>query len=104
MSSVSKPLDFEITDNEEYIDAAEKLYNIEQQIKKLTKEKSTRREFLKKRLPDNKTGLRVGKFVFKRSLRKGPIDYKNIPELKEIDIEFYRKPDVSSYSLEQVDN
>lgn len=104
MTSIPRPSEFEIVNDEECIQAAETLYNIENQIKELTKEKNIHRNKLKGRLPENKDALRVGKYKFKRALRKGNIDYKNIPELKEVDLEIYRKPDISSYQLEKVDN
>lgn len=33
-----------------------------------------------------------GDFIFERIERKGSVDYSAIPELKNVDIEMYRKP------------
>ena len=39
-------------------------------------------------------------YVFYSMDRKGPIDYKNIPELKNIDLGLYRKEDIQFWKLE----
>jgi hypothetical protein len=40
-------------------------------------------------------------FYFQQIQRKGPINYQDIPELKEVDLEEYRKSDVSYWKLER---
>lgn len=97
--------EFEFVNDSEYVVAAEELYRIDTQIKELNKQKEIHRKKLKNRLPVNKEALRVGRFKFKRSSRKGAVDYASI--LKEFEIEaeldLYRKPNVEIYSIEKVD-
>ena len=45
---------------------------------------------------------RADGFIFTRSVRKGLVDYKSIPELKGVDLEMYRKESTESWKLEQV--
>lgn len=43
-----------------------------------------------------------GGFVFESITRKGTIDYKSIPQLKQIDLEIYRKESNVSWKLYKV--
>jgi putative phage-type endonuclease len=40
-------------------------------------------------------------FTFKPTTRKGTIDYKNIPELRDVDLEAYRKPETICWQIER---
>lgn len=48
-----------------------------------------------------KTSAQGGGVIFKRSYMKGAIDYKSIPELKEVDLEQYRKPSIEKLSIKK---
>jgi len=89
--------EIEIVNEQEYIDAAEKMYTLQQQIAELIKEKNECKNLLKKRLPDNKDTLNLGRFIFYRTTHKGNINYKDIPELEGVDLEKYRKPSQVKY-------
>ena len=43
-----------------------------------------------------------GQFRFDYVMRKGSVEYKNIPELKNVDLEAYRKEEVQVWKLEIV--
>lgn len=45
---------------------------------------------------------RADGFIFTKSIRKGTIEYKDIPELKGIDLERYRKASIETWKLEQI--
>lgn len=42
-----------------------------------------------------------GGFIFKYTVRKGPVDYQAVQDLAIIDLEQYRKPDVLCWKLER---
>jgi len=45
---------------------------------------------------------RADGFIFTKSIRKGLVEYKNIPELMGVDLERYRKESTEAWKLEQV--
>lgn len=46
---------------------------------------------------------RYGSFSFTPIVRKGSVDYSAIPELREVNLEQYRKPPVTSWKLSVVE-
>ena len=79
---------------------AEELYDLQQQRKAIQKQEDA----LIKRLKElSGYGAAMGKsFLFSVSLRKGSIDYNNIPALKGVDLEPFRKEPVPMWKLQKL--
>jgi len=84
-----------------WISKAEKLYDIKSQIKNLYEKADLLMEELKE-LSNNKSAF-GGNFLFMLSFRKGGIDYEVIPELKQVDLEQYRKEQVAMWKLDKIE-
>lgn len=83
-----------------WIKTASELYEIQQQRKELQELESVLKADLV-RMSHHKTAI-GGKFVFSLSFRKGSINYKAIPELKNIDLETYRGEKVETWKLQEL--
>jgi hypothetical protein len=60
-------------------------------------------EALKEQAITGKTdSFRSGNFTMTKSIRKGSIDYKSIPEIQELNLEPYRKPATTIWTLKEV--
>ena len=86
-----------ITRNKEWIDVAAKLHEIKEKIAFLEQEESKLSTQLKE-LSEHKDSCGGG-FEYKTTERLGSVNYKDIPELKDIDLSPYRKDSVSSWRL-----
>ena len=73
-------------------------------LEKLKNECAARAQEIKKELIHLSGGqsYRGENFVFTCHMRRGPIDYKRIPELRSIDLDRYRKSYVTAWKLECV--
>lgn len=82
-------------------ECALKLWEIKQQKKAIEREEKE----LENQLKEFSEGLNSssGSFRFGYHMRKGTVDYKNIPELKNVDLESYRKKPTQSWRLTQCD-
>lgn len=83
--------------NNLWLATASMLHKINTDIKDL----ETRRSYLMeqlKTLSGEETSF-GGKFIFLKVNRSGTINYDSIPELKGIDLNMYRKSDVSYWQL-----
>ena len=83
--------------NKAWIDLANKLYEIQQKISFLEDEKSKLHKELQI-LSDHKDSCAAG-YEFKECSRAGIVNYKIIPELKDLDLSQYRNSDVSYWKL-----
>jgi len=89
--------DFRTRDDEVWDNLAHRYQHITNSIKDLEKEQLLIREALIKESSDYPTmgaGIRVCKHV-----RRGSIDYKNIPQIQEIDLELYRSKPTSYWRI-----
>lgn len=85
-------------DKEIWIKTADTLYELKKQIKELRKQEKELTEQLKT-LSGHKS-IVCGPFQFNMSLRKGPVQYAQIPELQHVDLDQYRTADVEQWKLE----
>lgn len=76
---------------------AQKLWELEESLRVNTKLAKELKDDLK-RLSEGRNS-RAGQFLFVASNRKGSIDYSLIPELRDKDLECYRKPPSQNWSL-----
>lgn len=84
----------------EWIDVARELYLASLAKANWAKKEAELKEQLRT-LSDNKNSIGGG-FIFTCTERMGSVDYRSIPELKEIDLDLYRKTPVFSWSLKKV--
>lgn len=85
----------------EWIQIAEKVWQVQQARKEYERIEGV----LITRLKELSKGVssKGGGYVFTSIMRKGSVDYGQIPYLKSIDLEKFRKPDVQSWSLKQIE-
>jgi len=83
-----------------WIHTAERLYATRQQLKRLRQDEETLLEELKEM--SNYTNAFGGFYLFTVSMRKGAVDYELVPELKGVNLEKYRKEDVSNWKLQKI--
>jgi hypothetical protein len=76
--------------NEKWILVAQQLAKVQSLRKKYELEES-------KKLLQNNESYEEGRFSFALEVRKGTIKYDQIPELKNIDLEQYRGPNIDSW-------
>ena len=86
--------------NKEWIALAKEAFEIQNQRKYYQAKEKELLDNLKA-LSDHKNAT-GGEFMFISIERKGTIDYKNIPELKLIDVEPYRKDSCLSWKLSKI--
>lgn len=85
--------DTQLMNDQLWITASEELKNLQPLLKR------------EKELREVLIGLSNGKkstgngLIVKKEIRKGIIDYSKIPELKDVDLELYRKDDIEIYKL-----
>ena len=82
---------------EQWVSLAESLWEVKRQLKDLEKMEAFLLGELKAQSHDKDS--KGGGFLFSSSVRKGSVDYGSIPELKTVNLEVYRKPDVSIWKL-----
>ena len=83
--------------NQKLIELAKQAYNIREQRKQIEKIESDLFAQLIEEA-DHKP-FSAGGFLFNAIVRKGPVDYGSIPELKRINLDFYRKPSYITWNL-----
>lgn len=86
--------------NAQWISVAREAYKAQQLRKEYDKIEKKLKEKLKA-LSDFENSCGGG-FEFKKIVRQGSIAYKEIPELKHIDLELYRKDNTESWVLKKV--
>ena len=87
--------------DQEWISVADRKFRVQNELKRLRKEDSELSAKLKA-LSGGQTTKR-GRYEYKKTSRKGGVDYKAIPELKTVDLEAYRKPPVDIWKLQVVE-
>lgn len=87
-------------DINQWIEVAESLYATKQQLKELSDKATALVEQLKS-LSKN-TSVWQDNYKFVLQLRKGPVEYHRIPELRSIDLDLYRKDNVITWKLDRV--
>lgn len=80
---------------------ADDLFKVCQKRKRLNKKYKSLSKELRER-SNNKTTKR-GRYEYRLIVRKGGIDYSQIPELDEVDLETHRKNEIESWKLEVVE-
>lgn len=80
-----------------WLEVAHLLYTTKQQLKDLNNQANDLEDLLKD-LSKNKSVL-CDEYKFVLQLRKGPVEYYRIPELRTIDLESYRKENVITWKL-----
>jgi hypothetical protein len=85
---------------QEWLKKAIELMKIKQMLKEYDKIESQLLAELKL-LSDN-VPSKSGNFVFDCITRKGLVDYSKIPELKDVNLELYRKEPTSAWKLSMV--
>lgn len=86
--------------DQNWINKAKKLYSIQEKRRQLEKLESILLDEL--RSISNEENSQGGGFIFENYLRLGSIEYKNIPELKAVNLENYRKPPVTCWKLKNL--
>ena len=83
-----------------WLSVAQRLYDVQQELSRLT---SVRAQLLDelKQLSDYRSQAH-GNFFFTCEERKGAVQYKQIPELKGINLELYRGEPVQMWKLTKV--
>lgn len=84
-----------------WTETAQKLYDVKLMRKHYEELESHYLNQLKE-LSDNKE-IRTPEFEFKSIERPGSVDYKQIPELKNVDLNKYRKENIYSWVLKKVE-
>lgn len=87
-------------DINQWIEVAESLYATKQQLKELSDKAMALAEHLKV-LSKNKSTLHQD-YRFVLQLRKGPVEYYKIPELRSIDLDDYRKDNIVTWKLDKI--
>lgn len=82
---------------QEWIDTAKRLYKIQKEIKQLEVDEKLIMEQLKNL--SNNSSARGDIFLFMKTMRKGSVNYKDIPQLNGVDLEKYRGKSVESWKL-----
>lgn len=84
----------------EWIEVAQTLRKVQEMRKNLETQESLLVGKLKAlSLGENSRG---GTFVFTKSFRKGSVEYAQIPQLQDVDLEVYRKKGVEVWKLDQI--
>ncbi len=83
-----------------WLETARKLYELKLLIKTYEKEEAKTMASLK--ALSGGLSSKAGEFIFTKSMRKGGVVYKNIPELQGVDLEQYRKEETETWKLEPV--
>ena len=83
--------------DDEWIDLASRLWSLKSERKSIESEEKNIEAQLKS-LSQGKNS-RGGKYRYKFSNRTGSIDYSSIPELKDLNLDIYRKKSTQSWSL-----
>lgn len=86
--------------NELWLETARKLYELKMLIKTYEKEESKTMASLK--ALSGGMSSKAGEFIFTKSMRKGGVDYKKIPELQGVDLGLYRKVETETWKLEPI--
>lgn len=89
-------MNFVIRD-QSWIELARHAYDIQQKRKELEKVEKQLLEELK--VKSEHKPSKGGDFVFEVNYRKGSVDYRAIPELHGVNLELYRKEEVTSWKL-----
>jgi len=82
------------------VKAAQKLWEIKQQLKELKKVEDKLTEELK-RVAQGKTAS-FGEYIFLLKSRKGNVQYAHIPELDNVDLELYRGAEIQYFELNKL--
>lgn len=101
-STIGRPESVHHMDTEvQWIETADKLFKVQMSLKRLREENTK----LSKELQALSGGrsTKRGRYEYKRSSRKGAVNYSSIPELKRVDLEAYRKPEVTTWKLQVVE-
>lgn len=85
-------------DDDQLVDLASSLQRMQDERSKLDKEIKEAKNHLIT-LVSNENAVIGDEFIFEKNFRKGNIDYSQIPELKMIDLEKYRKPPIEIWKL-----
>lgn len=93
-------MNFNEIGKEVFIELAQKAYDLKMIIKEHEKEYSFLMASLKTLTKE--TSCIAGDYFFEVGLRKGSVDYTQIQELKGVNLELYRKPDVITTSIKKV--
>lgn len=87
-------------DIKQWLEVADTLYATKQQLKELSEKAAILAEQLK--TLSRNTSVLHENYKFVLQLRKGPIEYYRIPELRSIDLDLYRKDNVVTWKLDRV--
>ena len=82
-----------------WISKARELYKIKRALKELTDQEKSLMDILKGL--SSYESSKGGGFVFTKNVRLGNVQYKEIPELKSLDLEPYRGKEIESWKLER---
>ena len=77
-------------ENSSWLDIANQLNKVKSAKKKFAHKEKELEDRLK--ILSNNESFSSGRFAFVLEVRKGPVKYKDIPELKTIDLNKYRGP------------
>jgi len=96
----SRENDYVEIQDDAFCKAALQWQNLNRQLKELeTKEKEMRNTLISFARGSNVKGAGI---MLSKIVRKGNVDYNSIPELKEIDLESYRKAPIETWRLSEV--
>lgn len=86
--------------DENWINKAKELYSLQEKRRQMEKLEAILLSELKSISNEEKS--QGGGFIFENYLRLGNIEYKEIPELKAVNLEKYRKPPVICWRLKNL--
>jgi len=92
--------DYEKQESQSWINTATQWLAVSEQIKSLEREEKELREVLV-HMANNKNAI-GGNIRLTRALRKGSVEYSQIPELKCIDLEQYRKSPTEYFRISRI--
>ena len=84
-----------------WIDKASELFKVNRKRKLLARKYKQLSKDLQNLSNDQTT--KRGRYEYRLISRLGPVNYSQIPELKDVDLEAHRKPNVSTWKLEVVE-
>ena len=90
--------DYRVFEEKEFCQKACRVLELRKEVEGVKQELDALESELKKKCAQE-TGAIIGPLKITRFLKKGSVDYNTIPELKEVDLEMYRRPMSVGYRL-----
>lgn len=99
-SPISVPVNGYVKQKKEWINKARELYKLKKAMKALSLQEKQLMSLLKQ--VSNYENACGGGFQFTRNERIGGVEYDRVPELLNVDLSVYRKPNIEFWKLERI--